>query len=190
MFHLTLLFQCIFSEICSSLSSFTNLLSYSEHGNKVGLYFYLFCGIFSGYCFLPAFCFFYFFLLKVFKNDFIKGNRDGWSLQTRRKPWKICGHRIQGRKYCKKERGQLCEMLLWSPIKWRVKIFFESQRLFALLKYAFIGAITEATLEWLEELIESMKSKGGEIFTRVKGRKGKNRLGERRIQGWFIFLVF
>lgn len=65
------------------------------------------------------------------------------------KPWKICGHRIQGKKYFKKERGQLWEMLLWSPIKWRVETFFESQRLFALMKYAFIGAITEAILEWL-----------------------------------------
>ena len=51
------------------------------------------------------------------------------------------------------------------------------------MKYAFIGAITEAILEWLEELIKSTKSKGREIFTRVKGRKGKNRLGEHRIQG-------
>ena len=58
------------------------------------------------------------------------------------------------------------------------------------MKYAFIGAITEAILEWLEELIESTESRGREIFTRVKGRKGKNRLGEHRIQGWFIFLMF
>ena len=44
---------------------------------------------------------------------------------------------------------------------------------FALLNYAFIGATTEAIPEWVEELIESRDSNGRELFTRVKGSKGK-----------------
>ena len=45
------------------------------------------------------------------------------------------------------------------------------------MNYAFIGAITEAILEWVKELIESRDSNGRELFTRVKGRKGKTKLG-------------
>ena len=45
------------------------------------------------------------------------------------------------------------------------------------MNYAFTGAITEAILEWVEELIESRDSNGRELFIRVKGRRGKTGLG-------------
>lgn len=42
-----------------------------------------------------------------------------------------------------------------------------------------------------EESIESRDTKGRELFTRVRGEKRqKNRLGECRVQGHFIFLNF